>query len=69
VSVVEVLAGSFGVEPVDPVQGLDLDVVDAKDAVQLARLLRLGEVTPVAVPSVDQEAARDLVRATTAAVI
>ena len=30
---------------------------DAKDAVHLARLLRLGEVTAVAVPSVDQEAA------------
>jgi transposase len=36
---------------------------DAKDAVHLARLLRLGEVTAVAVPSVGQEAARDLVRA------
>jgi transposase len=36
---------------------------DAKDAVHLARLLRLGEITAVAVPSVDQEAARDLVRA------
>ena len=36
---------------------------DAKDAVHLARLLRLGEVTAVAVPSVEQEAARDLVRA------
>jgi transposase len=36
---------------------------DAKDAVHLARLLRLGEVTPVAVPTVEQEAARDLVRA------
>jgi transposase len=36
---------------------------DAKDAVHLARLLRLDEVTPVAVPSVEQEAARDLVRA------
>jgi transposase len=36
---------------------------DAKDALHLARLLRLGEITPVAVPSVDQEAARDLVRA------
>jgi transposase len=36
---------------------------DAKDALHLARLLRLGEVTPVAVPSLDQEAARDLVRA------
>jgi transposase len=36
---------------------------DAKDAVHLARLLRLGEVTAVAVPSAGQEAARDLVRA------
>jgi transposase len=36
---------------------------DARDAVHLARLLRLGEITPVAVPSVTQEAARDLVRA------
>ena len=36
---------------------------DAKDAVHLARLLRLGEVSAVVVPSVDQEAARDLVRA------
>ena len=36
---------------------------DAKDAVHLARLLRLDEVTPVSVPTVDQEAARDLVRA------
>ncbi len=36
---------------------------DARDAVHLARLLRLGELTPVAVPTVEQEAARDLVRA------
>jgi transposase len=36
---------------------------DAKDAVHLARLLRLGEVTAVTVPTVAQEAARDLVRA------
>ena len=36
---------------------------DAKDAVLLARLLRLGEITPVAVPTVEQESARDLVRA------
>jgi transposase len=36
---------------------------DAKDAVYLARLLRLDEVTAVVVPSVEQEAARDLVRA------
>ena len=36
---------------------------DAKDALHLARLLRLGEITPVTVPSLEQEAARDLVRA------
>jgi transposase len=36
---------------------------DAKDAVHLAKLLRLDEVTPVAIPTVEQEAARDLVRA------
>lgn len=36
---------------------------DARDAVHLARLLRLDEVTAVSIPSVDQEAARDLVRA------
>jgi transposase len=36
---------------------------DAKDAIHLARLLRLDEVTAVVVPSVAQEAARDLVRA------
>ena len=36
---------------------------DARDALHLARLLRLDEVKPVALPTVDQEAARDLVRA------
>jgi transposase len=36
---------------------------DAKDAVHLARLLRIGEIVPVAIPTIDQEAARDLVRA------
>ena len=36
---------------------------DARDAVHLARLLRLDEITPVTVPTVEQEAARDLVRA------
>ena len=36
---------------------------DARDARHLARLLHLGEVVAVAVPSVEQEAARDLVRA------
>lgn len=36
---------------------------DVKDAVLLARLLRLGEITEVVVPTVAQESARDLVRA------
>jgi transposase len=36
---------------------------DARDAVHLARLLRLDDFTAVAVPSVEQESARDLVRA------
>jgi len=36
---------------------------DARDALHLARLLHLGEITAVTVPSVEQEAARDLVRA------
>ena len=36
---------------------------DARDALHLARTLRMGEVTAVTVPSVEQEAARDLVRA------
>jgi transposase len=36
---------------------------DAKDAVHLARLLRLDEYVAVSVPSPDQEHARDLVRA------
>ncbi|WP_458113365.1 IS110 family transposase [Arthrobacter sp. R1-13] len=36
---------------------------DAKDALHLARLLKLGEITSVRIPSADQEAARDLVRA------
>lgn len=36
---------------------------DARDALHLSRLLRLDEITAVSIPSVDQEAARDLVRA------
>lgn len=36
---------------------------DARDALLLARLQRMGEITPVRVPSIDEEAARDLVRA------
>jgi len=40
---------------------------DARDALHLARLLRLDEVTPVRVPSAEEESARDLVRAREAA--
>jgi transposase len=36
---------------------------DAKDAIHLARLLRLDEVTSVSIPTLEQESARDLVRA------
>src|SRR5918995_4796071 len=36
---------------------------DMRDARHLARLLHLGEIVAVTVPSVEQEAARDLVRA------
>lgn len=36
---------------------------DRRDAVQLARLMRSGDVTPVYVPTVDDEAIRDLSRA------
>jgi transposase len=36
---------------------------DARDAAHLARLLHLGQITEVTIPSVTQEAARDLVRA------
>jgi len=36
---------------------------DARDALHLARLLRLGEIVAVRVPSIEQETARDLVRA------
>jgi transposase len=40
---------------------------DERDAFQLARLVRLGDIVEVAVPTVEQEAARDLVRARDAA--
>ena len=36
---------------------------DRRDAERLARLLRLGEITPMRVPEPEEEAARDLVRA------
>ena len=40
---------------------------DRRDAVELARLLRSGDLTPVYVPTVDDEAIRDLCRARDAA--
>jgi transposase len=36
---------------------------DARDARHLARLLHLGQIAQVTIPSIEQEAARDLVRA------
>lgn len=36
---------------------------DARDAAHLARLLHLGQIVAVTIPSIEQEAARDLVRA------
>ncbi len=36
---------------------------DARDAIHLARLLRLDEFTPVSIPTIEQENAQDLVRA------
>jgi len=37
--------------------------IDRRDALKLARLLRVGELTPVWVPDAEQEAMRDVVRA------
>jgi transposase len=36
---------------------------DAKDALLLAQLLQVGQIVPVRIPSITEEAARDLVRA------
>lgn len=46
-----------------PVRSGDRVKTDRRDAVKLARLHRAGELTTVTVPSPDQEAVRDLVRA------
>lgn len=43
--------------------GADRVKTDRRDAERLARLLRLGEISPVRVPGPEEEAARDLVRA------
>jgi transposase len=41
----------------------DRVTTDRRDARQLARLMRSGDLTPVSVPAVDDEAIRDLSRA------
>jgi transposase len=46
-----------------PKKASDRVKTDRRDAVQLARLLRSGDLTPVYVPTVEDEAIRDLVRA------
>src|SRR5881396_2095441 len=46
-----------------PKKASDRVKTDRRDAVQLARLLRSGDLTPIYVPVVEDEAIRDLVRA------
>jgi transposase len=46
-----------------PKKAGDRVTTDRRDAVQLARLMRSGDLTPVSVPSVEDEAIRDLSRA------
>jgi transposase len=46
-----------------PKQVGDRVKTDRRDAVQLARLLRAGDLSPVYLPSVEDEAIRDVVRA------
>lgn len=46
-----------------PVRAGDRVKTDRRDATKLARLYRAGELTTITVPSVEQEAVRDLVRA------
>jgi transposase len=46
-----------------PTKAGDRVNTDRRDAVQLARLLRAGDLTPVDVPQVEDEAIRDLSRA------
>lgn len=46
-----------------PVRSGDRVKTDQRDASKLARLFRAGELTTITVPSVEQEAVRDLVRA------
>lgn len=46
-----------------PVKAGDRVKTDRRDATKLARLYRAGELTPIAVPTAEQEAVRDVVRA------
>lgn len=46
-----------------PVRAGDRVKTDRRDATKLARLFRAGELTTITVPSVEQEAVRDVVRA------
>src|SRR5215475_7781338 len=46
-----------------PKKASDRVKTDRRDAIQLARLLRSGDLTPVYIPSVEDEAIRDVVRA------
>src|SRR6266702_8039301 len=45
-----------------PTKAGDRVTTDRRDAMQLARLMRSGDLTPVSVPAVDEEAIRDLRR-------
>ena len=54
----------WGVAPSQiPQKAGDRVKTDRRDAMQLARLLRSGDLTPIYVPAVEDEAIRDLVRA------
>jgi len=46
-----------------PVKAADRIKTDRRDAIKLARLYRAGELTTITVPTPEQEAVRDLVRA------
>jgi transposase len=46
-----------------PQKASDRVKTDRRDAMQLARLLRSGDLTPVYIPSIEDEAIRDVVRA------
>lgn len=59
----DVHARSVVAAAIDGATGGDRVKTDARDAMHLARLLRMDEVTPVSIPSIGQEAARDVVRA------